>query len=191
MMNAKPYRKLITVALASSIASLGLTGCAEEQRVVKKETTQYSTFSGLRDYGNQNGYEVLTPVKLRQCISLQESFAAQKGALKDLQQSIDVERQAIEEQNAQLQQDKADLEKYQKPGLGERQNYEEYTAALQAFNDKISALRLKVQGYNNMQASYREKTAGYNQSVNDFNQSCAIDKKLYPQDLNTVATSAQ
>lgn len=187
-MKQKPYLRLILLALAPSALALTMTGCAQEQKVAKQEPIQYSTFSGLRDYGNQGNYEILTPVKLNQCVKMQENFAVQKGALKDLQATIDKEYAAIQQENASLKQAKQDLAKYKNPDLVDRQNYANYNQALQAYNDQIDALRLKVQGYNNMQASYREKSLAYNQSVNNFNQSCAIDKKLYPQDLDRVAT---
>lgn len=192
----KPYSKIIAVSIASSLIALTVTGCADQQKVVKKEKPiQYSTFSGLRDYGSKDGYEILSPIKLNQCVELQENFAVQKSALKDLQTRINRELKAINEDSARLKQAKQNLAKYktpnsveQTPNLVEREKYDKYNQALQNFNDKIDALRTRVQGYNNMQADYRQKSVAYNQSVTKFNQACAIDKKLYLQDLEHIAT---
>ncbi|BBP46014.1 hypothetical protein THMIRHAS_13870 [Thiosulfatimonas sediminis] len=190
----KPFNKpfLTRVILAGILPGMFIlttTGCAEEQKTVKPEPIKYSTFSGLRDYGNKDGYEILSPVKLNQCMAMQEDFTAQKGALKDLQASIEMEKQAIEQQNTELNQQKSDLDKYVNADLVKRENYDSYNQARQDLNDRIAALRIKVQGYNNMTEEYRQKSLAYNQSVNSFNEACAIDKKLYSQDLQNVATN--
>ncbi|MBO1923992.1 hypothetical protein [Thiomicrorhabdus sp. 6S3-12] len=181
-----------SISLAMSLlAGVGLvltSGCSTQQeQPVAEKKVEYSTFSGLREYGSQNGYEVLTPEKLQSCMEMQTSFEQQKNALKDLQASIVLQREQIDEQNQEIEQIKQEIEQEQTHSLVEKENYEQHNTLLQQYNQKVADLQEKLVGYNNMLEKYNQMSLSYNAGVTSFNEECAIDKRIYPLDLKEVA----
>ncbi|QKI89112.1 hypothetical protein [Thiomicrorhabdus xiamenensis] len=165
-----------------------LSGCSTQpEQPVAEEKVEYSTFSGLREYGTHNGYEVLTPEKLQSCMEMQASFEQQKNAIKDLQASIALQREQVIEQNQEIAQIKQEIDKEQTRSLVEKANYEQHNALLEQYNQKVTALQEKLVGYNNMLEKYNQMSLSYNAGVTSFNEECAIDKRIYPLDLKEIS----
>lgn len=182
------YSLSLVLSVLVGIQFIFMGGCStqQEQPVVEKEV-EYSTFSGLREYGRHNGYEVLTPEKLQSCMEMQTSFEQQKSAIKDLQASIVLQKEQIDEQNQEIEQLKQEIEEEQTQSLVDKENYEQHNALLQNYNQKVTELQEKLVGYNNMLDKYNQMSLSYNSGVTSFNEECAMDKRIYPLDLKEIA----
>ncbi|MBN2647341.1 MAG: hypothetical protein JXR44_06110 [Thiotrichales bacterium] len=177
------------LVLLPAFALGALQGCSTpEKKPEVKNKIEFSTFSGLREYGVKDGFEVLTPAKLKSCMDMQSAFQLQNGALKDMQAAITLQKGQMDQANLEVNALKAKLDAMKTPDLAQRENYDRYNQTVIEYNQKVQTVREALVGYNKLLADYNRLSLSFNQGVEMFNTACALDKKLYLQDLQKVAS---